>query len=468
MTQEAELTVADAAPFDYSGWSVAISGDTAVVGSFLDDDLGNASGSASVFVRSGGGWVQQAKLTASDGGAGDVLGYSVAISGDIVVVGANGHGVSGAAYVFVRSAGLWSEQAKLTSASAGPGDAFGAQVAISGDTIVVGADLDGHAGDWSGSAYVFVRSGSSWSEQAKLTADDAAAFDFFGASLAVHGQTAVIGSRGDDDLGNFAGAAYVFVRDGAAWSQEAKLTADDGAAFDRFGRSVAVEGDRVLVGMPGDDDAGPLSGSAYLFERTGSSWTQAAKLVAGAGAAFDFFGWSVAISGDRAVVSAPDDDEAEPESGAVYVFDRCGAAWPERARLTAADGALADELGIAVAVSADLVVAGVPFDDDAGTDAGSAYVFEVALDPATLFLDLAVEVEALDLPEGTENSLLANLGNAYDKLTDGNENNDVAAIGSLEAFINAVEAQRGEKIPEAAADALIAAAQKVIDRISCG
>ena len=212
---------------------------------------------------------EQAKLTASDATAGDRFGFSVSIDGNTAVVGALLHDddglSSGSAYVFVRSAGIWTQQAKLTASDAAANDLFGISVAIDGDTAVIGASGDRDAGFNTGSAYVFVRSGTSWTQQAKLTAGDAAADDTFGFSVSIDGDTAVVGAPFDDDAGNFSGSAYVFVRSGTSWTQQAKLTASDAAAGDLFGFSVSIDGDTAVVGVLLDDDAGTSSGSAYVF-----------------------------------------------------------------------------------------------------------------------------------------------------------------------------------------------------------
>ncbi|WP_095987402.1 DUF7507 domain-containing protein [Cystobacter fuscus] len=376
VTEQAKLTASDAAAFDNFGWSVALSGDTAVVGA-PDDDTG--AGSAYVFVRSGTAWSQQAKLTASDAAALDSFGTSVALSGDTAVVGAYGDDTAagedaGSAYVFVRSGTTWSQQAKLTASDAVAFDRFGSSVALSGDTAVVGARGDDTAaGSETGSAYVFVRSGTAWSQQAKLTASDAAAGDLFGWSVALSGDTAVVGAP-DDDTG--AGSAYVFVRSGTAWSEQAKLTASDAAALDSFGTSVALSGDTAVVGAPNDDTAaGSETGSAYVFVRSGTAWSQQAHLTASDAAAGDFFGWSVAISGDIAVVGAyADDTAAGQQAGSAYVFVRSGTAWSQQAKLTASDAAAFDSFGVSVAISGGTVVVG------ALGDAGSAYVYVLPLD----------------------------------------------------------------------------------------
>ena len=196
-------------------------------------------------------------------------------------------------------------------------DRFGGSVAISGDTVVVGAPRDDDAGFDSGSVYVFVRSGTTWTEEAKLTASDAAAEDEFGVSVALSGDTALVGASGDDDAGSGSGSAYVFVRNGTSWSQQVKLTASDAAAEDGFGASVALSGDTALVGASGDDGTGVSSGSAYVFVRNGTSWIQQAKLTASDAAAIDYFGYSVALSGETALVGAPFNDGV----GSAYAYE---------------------------------------------------------------------------------------------------------------------------------------------------
>ena len=223
------------------------------------------------------------KLLAGDGAEKDWFGYRVAIDGDTAVIGAmdDDKGTdSGSAYVFVRAAdGTWSQQAKLTADDGAAWDNFGYSVSVSGDTAVIGANWDDDKGSSSGSAYVFIRAADgTWSQQAKLTAVDGAAWDEFGISVSICWDTAVIGAMYDDDNGSGSGSAYVFVRaaDGT-WSQQAKLTADDGAAYDSFGGSVAVSGDTAVIGAIGDNDKGDFfSGSAYVFG--GTSVVAAAKI----------------------------------------------------------------------------------------------------------------------------------------------------------------------------------------------
>ena len=200
---------------------------------------------------------------------------------------------------------------------------FGGSVAINNGTIVVGAvDDDNENGEDSGSAYVYIRNGDTpWTQQAKLMAKDGAAYDYFGRSVDVDGDTVVVGARYDDD-GTNNGSVYIFTRSGTTWSQQSKLVAEDGADGDRFGNSVAVDGDTIVVGASGNDNEnGKDSGSAYVFTRTGTTWTQQAKLLPKDGAAGDDFGKSVAIHGGTIVVGAMyDDNENGADSGSAYVF----------------------------------------------------------------------------------------------------------------------------------------------------
>ena len=321
---EFKIIASNGAVDDEFGHSVSISGDYAVVGAHFDDDNGSASGSAYVFKRTGTSWTQEAKLLPSDGAADDVFGQSVFISGDYAFVGARGDddngSLSGSAYVFKRTGTTWTEESKLLASDGAIGDFFGESVSISGDYAVVGAWADDDNGSVSGSAYVFKRSGTSWAQEAKLLPSDGAAEDRFGASVSISGDYAVVGAWSDDDNGNLSGSAYVFKRSGTSWAQEAKLLPSDGAAEDLFGLSVSISGDYAVVRNAGDDDNGSNSGSAYLFKRSGTSWAQEAKLLASDGAAEDLFGYSVSISGDYAVVGAIWDDDNGDRSGSAYVY----------------------------------------------------------------------------------------------------------------------------------------------------
>lgn len=380
--QQAQLLVSDGTSQDYFGNSVAVDGDTAVVGA-PSTGSNSRTGVAYVFVRSGGTWTLQAKL------AGDTpfgrFGSGVAVSGDTIVVGAFS---SNAAYVFVRTGTTWSQQARLTVSDAYGNARFGAYVALSGDTAVVSAHGDdlapsassaGYVAD-AGSAYVFVRNGIAWTQQAKLVAGDPQTSDLFAGdnpNVAVDGDTVVIGAA--HPFGTPPpGKAYVFVRTGTAWSQQQKLTASDGANGDRFGGSVAVSGDTAVIGAYSDDvGANVDQGSAYVFVRSGGVWTEQQRLTASDGATSDMFGSGAAVSGDAVVIGARRDNVGSiGDQGSAYVFTRSGTTWTENSRLTASDGASSDEFGYAVALSGTTAVVGAYLHNfGANFDQGSAYVF---------------------------------------------------------------------------------------------
>ncbi len=314
----------------------------------------------------------ETKLTAADAAADVQFGRFVAISGNtalVSAVGDDGGNSSGSAYLFDVTTG--NQIAKLTADDATAGDTFGWSVAISGNTALVGAVGDDDGGNASGSAYLFdVTTGN---QIAKLTADDAMAGHLFGRSVAISGNTALVGALGAD--------AYLF--DVTTGNQIAKLTADDATAVDSFGRSVAISGNTALVGASGDDDAGISSGSAYLFDVT--TGNQIAKLTADDAAAGDAFGFSVAISGNTAIVGAFLDDDAGISSGSVYLFDVTTG--NQLAKLTADDAAVGDLFGSSVAISGNTVVVGASEDDDGGRASGSAYLFEnIIPEPSTLLL----------------------------------------------------------------------------------
>ncbi len=391
LTEVAKLS-ADGGEGDQFGYHVAISGDTALVGVRFDDDDANGleSGSAYVFTGSGTTWSQQARLTAADGSDRDWFGVRVALEGDTAVIPADAddsevNGVdSGSVYVFTRSGTTWTQQAKLTASDGAAVDLFGYSVALSGDTVFVGArfDDDDVNGDDSGSVYVFTRSGTSWSQQAKLTAADGEAGDEFGYSVALAGDTAVITANADDSdvNGVDSGSAYVFTRSGTDWSQQAKLTAADGAAGDLFGVRVALVGDTALIGARLDDDDvnGIDAGSAYVFTRSGDGWSQQARLTAADGGAGDWFGYTVALADDTALIGAGNHDGANGvDSGSAYVFTRSGTTWSQKDKLTATDGKAGDQFGGKVAISGDAAVVGARLVDDVvkGVDSGSVYVF---------------------------------------------------------------------------------------------
>ena len=383
IASETKLTASDGAPDDRFGSSgesssVAQSGRSAVIAATGDDDLGDRAGAAYVFHDDGTGWAEQAKLTASDGVEKDFFGSAVSMSGDTVVVGAffsdSPAQHSGSAYVYQRTGDTWTEEAKLVADDGAEDDLFGISAAISGDAVVVGArDHDAVAPN-AGAAYVFRFDGTGWTQEAELVASDGAAGDFLGVRVAIDGDVVVAGAQKADAGRVDSGAAYVFRFDGTSWTQEAKLTASDGRKGDEFGNTVAISGDTVVVGAV---RVGPDRGAAYVFRFDGTSWSQEAKLTASDSKAKDVFGSSVGISGDLIVVGAAKGDDGERDTGAAYVFQRTGTVWSEELKLFASDGEQDDNFGGSVAIWQNTVLIGASGDDDLGSGAGAAYVYEL-------------------------------------------------------------------------------------------
>jgi len=363
------------------GSSVSVHGNIAIIGARLNDQRQVDSGAAYIFARERGVWRQQSVLLPTDGIFSQQFGVGVAIHGHTVVVGAwrdrvNGL-YSGSAYVFARSGLNWHQQAKLLPADGSALDEFGRKVAVDGRTIGIAAGFDDDNGPNSGSAYVFVRRGGHWIEDAKLLPIDGQPSDVFGADIALDGDTVIVGAALDDDQGTDSGSVYVFVRFGSTWIQQAKLLPDDGNENARFGSSVALDGNTVLIGAPDDDDNGRQSGSAYVFARTNGVWTQSAKLLPSDGVCGDGFGTSVALSDDVAAIGAPGDDDRQIGAGSFYLFVREGGDWKEQAEVLAPDGDFADEFGTAVAVHGGTIISSSPNNRENGPNAGAAYVFRV-------------------------------------------------------------------------------------------
>ena len=368
-------------------------------------------------------WIQQAELPPSDGGDYDHFGWSVAISGSTIVVGAVCHpgtstdcaagysGGAGAAYVFAESGGTWSQQQELTASDGAPDDWFGNSVAVDGSTVVVGAPhhmVGSNANQ--GAAYVFMQSGTTWSQQAELTASDGAARDNFGISVAVDGSTVLVGALNHTVGSNAShGAAYVFVQSATTWGQEAELTSSGGATGDNFGRSVAVSGGVVVVGSPGPKftPSSTYAGAAYVFVQSGTSWSQQVELTASDGAARDNFGISVAVDGSTALVGALNHNGAQ---GAAYVFEQSGTTWSQHAELTASDGGTGEaQLGTSVAVSGSEAVAGAPWHSDASNKwQGAAYVFAPGAITVALPTSVNFANEALDNTSAAKGVALTN------------------------------------------------------------
>lgn len=452
LTQQAYVKASNTGTGDLFGHAVALDGDTLVVGAWEEDSAasgingnqsdnsGDGTGAVYVFLRSGGIWTQQAYLKASNPDDLDTFGTSVAISGNTIVVGAQGEdsnatgingnqsdnstGQNGAAYVFVRNGTTWSQQAYLKSSTTGF-NAFGSSVAIDGDTLAVGANDEdsastginqseaGTGAPASGAVYVFTRSGTTWTQQAYIKASNTDGSDRFGDSVSLSGNTLAVGASGEDsaatgiggnqslNTASASGAVYVFTRSGSSWTQQAYVKASDTASGAAFGQTVSLDGNTLAVGAP-------VANTTYVFTRSAGVWTQEALLQGANTENGDLFGIRVALHGDTLAVGASAEDSAATgingdgadnsatDSGALYVFTRSGITWTQRDYVKASntggevslfDGG--DFFGRAIAVNNGTIVSGAWQEDSNATgiggiqtdnsvqDSGAVYIFQV-------------------------------------------------------------------------------------------
>lgn len=440
---------------DRFGVSIAISGDTLAVGASGEssaasgvngnqaDDTATSAGAVYVFVRSGTIWAQQAYIKASNTREHNYFGQSIALSGNTLAVGAygesspstgingsqtnSGENASGAVYVFVRNGTTWTQEAYVKASNTASDFYFGASVALVGDVLAVGSPgvrnaLDHSALDW-GAAYVFTRSGTTWTQQAYLRASNTEMNDRFGASIALFGDTLAIGAPGEASLartinGNQAdnsapgaGAVYVFVRSVVTWTQQAYIKASNTEARDDFGSSLALHGDTLVVGAPHEDgaatgvngdqanNAAQDAGALYVYTRVGLTWTQQAYVKASNTQSLDLFGSSLAVFGDTLAVGAAGEDSAATSingsqttddaasAGAAYVFVREGTTWTQRLYAKSSNTGVGDNLGRGIALSGDTLVIAANGEssaalglngsqsDNTAPSAGAIYVF---------------------------------------------------------------------------------------------
>lgn len=326
-SQQAKLVANPVFVDDTLGGTVALKNDVAMLGVSRRDDKGKDSGAVVSFERESNTWVQNQIFTAPDAKPGDVFGQSIALTQNFLVIGAprnDSLGVdSGAAYIYKRESGIWLYQAKIKASDGAAGDLFGISVAIDGNTILVGADLNDEVAQEAGAVYVYVFDDNQWKQEAKLVASDGGKTDIFGVRVSLAQNTALISARRDDidELGIDAGSAYIFVRDGNTWTQEVKLISPDGEADDRFGRGVALSENTAIISAMNHDANGTDTGALYVYKREAKGWRYASKIVANNSMPGDKFGWNVALSNEVAVIAAPHHDAKGQQSGAVYIQD---------------------------------------------------------------------------------------------------------------------------------------------------
>lgn len=391
--EEAELVARDGQDADRLGTAVAICGDTAVLGAVRDDDLGLDSGSASVFLFRGSTWVHEAKLLATDGTVPDSFGTSVDVHEDTVVVGATGEYDRGSAYVFQRRGGAWEQQARLVPFDAFDYQNFGISVAVEGDTVIVGAHAPLAHGATNGAVYVFVRRAGVWTLQQKIPDPTTSGWidHLFGASVAISGDVIALAEPGHNPLDMQSGTVHVYRRVGTTWILDATLVPHDGGHKHGFGTSVSIDGDTLVATSPGEVISWGFPGFAYVFELQSGIWLETHKLIPSDGDADDRFGNSIAVSGDAIVVGVWRDEMNGYDSGSAYIFQRTGASWTELAKIApAADANIFDAFGCSVAVDGHRALIGRRGASEIGYDRGAGHVFALPPSSGTPYCDCKV------------------------------------------------------------------------------
>ncbi|MCC6817757.1 MAG: FG-GAP repeat protein, partial [Bacteroidia bacterium] len=420
--QVVKTVATDRAPMDEFGYAVAISGDYAIVGAYREDNdtsgtdsLSNA-GSAYILRNIAGNWTLIQKLVASDRSSNDFFGHSVAIFGDYAIIGAhledenvsgaNTLSSSGSAYIFKNNNGTWSQIQKIVASDRGANDWFGISVAISGAYLIVGANrededsLGSNNINGAGSAYIFKNISGTWSQVQKIVASDRGPNDLFGNSVSIWNNYLIVGAHGEDEDENGAnpienaGSAYIFANNSGSWIQVQKIVAPDRGIDDYFGFSVAISRDIAIIGayLEDEDTSGgntrSNSGSAYIFKNNIGAWTLAQKIVASNRGVEDWFGFTVAISGDFAIVGAYKDDQNSIDTdsllnaGSAYIFNFNNGVWSQVQKVVASDRGINDEFGYAVAISGDYAIVGARQEDhnvlglDSLYSAGAVYLYK--------------------------------------------------------------------------------------------
>jgi uncharacterized repeat protein (TIGR01451 family) len=395
-----KIFASDSTAGDIYGSAVAIDGNLLIIGAFGDDDNGTNSGSAYIYEFNGTSWIETAKLLPSDGEPNDEFGKEVSINGNRVIIASpgdddNANG-AGSAYIYEFNGIVWSET-KLLASDGVTGDNFGKSVSITGDRAIIGADGADPSNE--GAAYIFEFNGTNWVETAILTASDGASNDRFGLSVSIFGDKAIIGTIDDDDNGLNSGSCYIFEFNGLNWLQTSKLLASDGVPSHYFGYSVTINDTKAVVGAKWDNDH---AGAAYVYEYNGTNWIQSAKLLANDASNTEYFGESVSIFGDTVIVGSYMAHLNGYQTGAAYVYKLNGGLWEQIAKLIASDGFIASWFGQSVSICGDKAVIG-SFSNTSGTGPGTAYIFNI--NPSGVSGNLFQDFNSNCSKESNENGL---------------------------------------------------------------
>lgn len=517
-SQMAKVVPDERALNDQFGFSVAISGDYAIIGCHREDEDANGenyleeAGAAYIYKREGCTWVLQQKIVASDRKAGRQFGLQVTIQGEYAFVGtyiededANGNNplpVAGALYVFKNISGNWTQVQKIVAPIRAEQDFFSYDFSVSGDILVIGAyaeDEDENEINYflsSGSVYVYKNIGGVWTFQQKIVATDRGYLKYFGFSVDIQENTIIIGSYNDphDENGsNYimgSGSVYFFNFNGSQWVQTQKITSYERQQSNWFGYRVKLSGDYAFIGVQreAEDENGgntlSFAGAVYVLHNNGSNWVHHQKLVAPDRAVQDFFGNNIASSNNFLLVSAYREDEDSiglntlADAGSAYLFRNHSGNWLFEQKICPADRGVGDFFSLRLAIDGDYILLSSSLDDEdvSGentlSNAGSAYFFRNTdgapcdqFDACAAIEELSEAVNNSSIPNGLKNSLTSKLNAAQSSFQNGQ---NTAAINKLNAFINEVQAQSGKKIPAELASGWIAEALEIIEAIESG
>jgi len=395
-----KILASDGKTDDSFGTSVATNGDFALVGAPYEDENGNNAGAVYFYEQLNNQWSESAKVLAPDGETGDVFGGSVDMIDDLAIIGARGDDLIGASYIYRLSGSSWNLESKITPSDGSSGDNFGHTVAIFGDRAVVGAT---NSGDF-GAVYVFTYQTGSWVQTDKIVPNDGETGEFFGHSVDLDGDYLVVGNPSDNDNGLLSGSAYIYHYDNE-WTLDKKVTANDADGYDRFGFSVSIDGENVVIGAYEDEgiNGQPGAGSAYVFNNSGgSNWEQTDKLKARDAWNDQNFGNSVSIFGHYIIVGAEHDIELDHWSGAAYVFryDIPTSNWVQQNKIFSEDGEINDSFGHSVKLFGTTAIVSAIGADDNGDNSGSAYIFRSIINENNLPI-LSVTPPTFDLSSGS-------------------------------------------------------------------
>ncbi|MFH1195170.1 MAG: T9SS type A sorting domain-containing protein [bacterium] len=386
---EVKILPADGTAGDEFGYEISTYGNYSIIGSLRDDDKGENSGSAYIYLKSGDTIAQEAKLTASDGVAGATFGKSVSIYGTDVVVGSpwrNIYGTnSGGTYAFRKNGSVWEQTANLFPADGlQADDHFGWSVSIYGNYLVTSSMKDGDLAPYAGAIYFFRKETDNWIQMGKHMANDGDFGDQFGRSVSMYGDYCAVGSPYNLGNGTYCGAVYIFKRYTDAWFQLTKIVPETGESGDDFGLCVSLYDDVLAISANKDDDLGSDAGAVYVYQRSGDSFTFDQKLTYSLGSAGDYFGTRPTVYDDKIIVGAPQSNAKSGTKGFAVVYNKIGDDWVEGLHIQASDGQNNDSFGWATSLAQNYAVIGAKFDDDNGTNSGSAFLYLLDTVPVEL------------------------------------------------------------------------------------